>query len=77
MHPIHIPCTYTYLYPHLYPFPPTHSVAGSLMPGPPPTKKYGENKQLTFLASLLSGTVDDKDRRFVISFYVMDNTLKV
>eukprot|EP01031_Cornospumella_fuschlensis_P027408 gene27408-33102_t len=53
------------------------SVAGSLMPGPPPTKKYGENKQLTFLASLLSGTVDDKDRRFVISFYVMDNTLKV
>jgi EF-hand domain-containing protein 1 len=53
------------------------SVAGSLMPGPPPTKKYGENKTLSFLASLLSGTIDDKDRRFVISFYVADNTLKV
>lgn len=53
------------------------SVAGSLMPGPPPTKKYGENKELSFLACLLSGTIDDKDRRFVISVYVTDNTLKV
>eukprot|EP00981_Chlorochromonas_danica_P009524 scaffold2721_cov181-Ochromonas_danica.AAC.2 len=53
------------------------SVEGSLMPGPPPQKKYGENKTLVFLASLLSGTIDDKDRRFVISVYITDNTVKV
>lgn len=53
------------------------SVAGSLMPGPPPVKKMGENKQLSFLCSLLSGGVDDVDRRFVLTYYVQDNTLKV
>lgn len=53
------------------------SVAGSLMPGPPPMKKLGENKVLSFLCSLLSGGIDDVDRRFVLTFYVQDNTLKV
>lgn len=53
------------------------SVSGSLMPGPPPVKKYGENKTLSFLASLLSGGVDDVDRRFVLTYYIMDNTFKV
>jgi hypothetical protein len=53
------------------------SVAGSLMPGPPPVKKLGENKQLSFLCSLLSGGIDDVDRRFVLTYHVQDNTLKV
>jgi len=53
------------------------SVAGSLLPGPAPVKKLGENKVLSFLASLLSGGVDDIDRRFVITYYVQDQTLKV
>lgn len=53
------------------------SVNGSLMPGPAPVKKLGESKILSFFASLLSGGVDDIDRRFVISFYVQDNTIKV
>jgi hypothetical protein len=53
------------------------SCFGSLMPGPPPAKKYGENKNLNFFASLLSGGEDDVDRRFVITYYVTDNTLKV
>jgi len=53
------------------------SVAGSLMPGPPPMKKMGENKVLSFLCSLLSGGIDDVDRRFVLTYYVQDNTLKV
>ncbi len=53
------------------------SCFGSLMPGPPPAKKYGENKNLNFFASLLSGGEDDVNRRFVITYYVTDNTLKV
>jgi len=47
------------------------------MPGPAPVKKLGEAKILSYFASLLSGGIDDVDRRFVISFYVQDNTLKV
>jgi hypothetical protein len=53
------------------------SITGSLMPGPPPMKKLGENKVLTFLASLASGGIDDIERRFVITYYVQDNTLKI
>lgn len=53
------------------------SCFGSLMPGPPPAKKYGENKNLNFFASLLSGGLDDVNRRFVITYYVSDNTVKV
>jgi len=53
------------------------SCFGSLMPGPPPAKKYGENKNLSFFASLLSGGLDDVNRRFVITYYVSDNTVKV
>ena len=53
------------------------SCVGSLMPGPPPAKKYGENRQVCFFASLLSGGLDDVDRRFVITYYVSDSTLKV
>ena len=53
------------------------SCVGSLMPGPPPAKKYGENKQLNFFASLLSGGLDDVNRRFVITYYVTDSTIKV
>jgi hypothetical protein len=53
------------------------SVSGSLMPGPAPAKKLGENKMMSFFASLMSGGIDDVDRKFVISFYLQDNTLKV
>lgn len=53
------------------------SVSGSLMPGPVPAKKLGENKMLSFFASLASGGIDDVDRRFVITYYVTDNTLKI
>jgi len=53
------------------------SCFGSLMPGPPPAKKYGENKNLNFFASLLSGGLDDVNRRFVITYYVSDMTVKV
>lgn len=53
------------------------SITGSLMPGPPPMKKLGENKMLSFLASLASGGIDDVDRRFVITYYVQDNTIKI
>lgn len=53
------------------------SITGSLMPGPPPMKKLGENKVLSFLASLASGGIDDVDRRFVVTYYVQDNTLKI
>jgi hypothetical protein len=53
------------------------SCFGSLMPGPPPAKKYGENKNLNFFASILSGGLDDVNRRFVITYYVSDNTVKV
>ncbi len=53
------------------------SCFGSLMPGPPPAKKLGENKNLNFFASLLSGGLDDVNRRFVITYYVSDSTVKV
>mmetsp|Transcript_14106 Transcript_14106/g.23465 ORF Transcript_14106/g.23465 Transcript_14106/m.23465 type:complete len:613 (-) Transcript_14106:247-2085(-) len=53
------------------------SVSGSLLPGPLPMKKLGENKILSFFSSLLSGGPDDVDRRFVISFYLQDNTVKI
>lgn len=53
------------------------SVSGSLQPGPLPMKKLGENKVLSFFCSLLSGGPDDVDRRFVISYYLQDNTLKI
>ncbi|KAJ1438820.1 hypothetical protein B484DRAFT_444336 [Ochromonadaceae sp. CCMP2298] len=53
------------------------SVSGSLMPGPMPMKKLGESKVLSFFCSLLSGGPDDSARRFVISYYLLDNTLKI
>jgi len=53
------------------------SVSGSLLPGPLPMKKLGESKVLSFFCSLLSGGPDDVDRRFVISYYLQDNTLKI
>lgn len=53
------------------------SCQGSLLPGPPHQKKLGEDKKLSFFASLLSGGPDDLDRRFVITYYVQDGTLKV
>ena len=40
-----------------------------------PKKRNGENRQITFTAKLLSGGPDDVDRRFVITFYDIDDTL--
>jgi len=53
------------------------SCFGPLMPGPVPIKKLGESKVLAFSGCLLSGTVDDKDRKFVLSYYLQDSTLKI
>ncbi len=53
------------------------SCFGSLLPGPPRQKKLGEDKKLSFFASLLSGGTDDVDRRFVITYFVQDGTLKI
>lgn len=53
------------------------SCNGPLMPGPIPAKKLGENKMLSFFASLLSGGIDDINRRFVITYYCQDGTLKI
>jgi hypothetical protein len=53
------------------------SVSGSLMPGKPAIKKLGENKIISFFSSLLSGGIDDVNRRFVISYYVADRTVKI
>lgn len=40
-------------------------------------EKVGVDKTLIFFASLLSGGIDDVDRRFVITFYMLDSTIKV
>jgi len=53
------------------------SCNGPLLPGPVPAKKLGENKMLSYFASLLSGGPNDTNRRFVITFYVQDNTVKI
>jgi len=53
------------------------SCSGPLLPGPPRIKKLGENKVLTFRALLLSGGPDDARRRFVLSYYLQDQTIKI
>lgn len=53
------------------------SCTGSLLPGPIPAKKLGENKVCSFFASLLSGGPDDVDRKFVVQLFLIDNTIKV
>ena len=53
------------------------SCTGSLLPGPVPVKKLGENKVLSFFANLLSGGPDDADRKFVVQLFLIDNTFKV
>jgi hypothetical protein len=53
------------------------SCNGPLMPGPIKAVKQGENKSLSFFASLLSGGIDDVERRFVITHYVQNDTLKI
>ena len=40
-----------------------------------PKKINGENKNYTFVATLLSGGPDDTERRFVITFYCIDDTI--
>jgi hypothetical protein len=42
-----------------------------------PKKRNGEARQIIFRAKLLSGGIDDVDRRFIISFYLIDDTIQV
>lgn len=53
------------------------SCSGPLQPGAPRIKKLGENRVLTFLGSLVSGGSDDVNRRFVLTYYVQDQTFKI
>lgn len=53
------------------------SCHGPLQPGPPRIKKLGENRVLTFLCILESGGEDTAHRRFVLTYYLQDQTLKV
>lgn len=53
------------------------SCIGPLSNTSSPKKKLGENKQLAFVADLLSGAPEDTERRFVITYYVTDSTIKV
>lgn len=53
------------------------SCFGSLQIQPPHFKKLGENKVLSFTATMCSGGPDDFDRNFVVMFYVQDGTLKI
>jgi hypothetical protein len=41
------------------------------------SSKKGPDKQLSFFASLLSGGIDDVARRFVVTYYLNDSTIKV
>jgi hypothetical protein len=52
------------------------SCVGSLMPEAP-RKVYGENKVLNFLASMETTNVQDIDRKFVVSYYLLDDTIQV
>lgn len=53
------------------------SCQGSLLPNPPRAKKLGEDRKLCFFGRLLSGSVEDSMRRFVITYYVADESIKV
>lgn len=53
------------------------SCNGPLMPGRAPAKRQGESRILSFFACLLSGGLDDVDRRFVISYYIQDGHIKI
>lgn len=53
------------------------SCHGPLQPGAPRIKKLGENSNLTFLCTLESGGPDAAHRRFVLTYYLQDRTVKV
>ena len=53
------------------------SCQGPLQPNPPRIKKLGENRVLTFLGVLESGGTDAVHRRFVVTYYLQDQTLKI
>lgn len=53
------------------------SCSGPLQAGPSKAKRQGESKVLSFFAALLSGGLDDVDRRFVVTFYLLDETIKI
>ena len=53
------------------------SCSGPLQIAPPRYKKLGENKVLSFTATLFSGGPDDVDRRFVVMYFIIDGTIKI
>ena len=53
------------------------SCVGPLSNTSPPKKKMGENKILSFVADLTTGNPEDNERRFVITYFVTDSTIKV
>ena len=53
------------------------SCQGPLLPGPPRIKKLGENRVLTYLCTLESGGPDACNRRFVMTYFVQDQTIKI
>eukprot|EP01041_Mallomonas_annulata_P010724 gene10724-22402_t len=53
------------------------SCIGPLSNAAPPKKRIGENKILSFVAELMSGNLEDAERRFIVTYYVTDGTLKV
>eukprot|EP01042_Synura_sphagnicola_P001559 gene1559-1806_t len=53
------------------------SCVGPLSNTAAPRKKFGENKILSFVAELVTSNPEDVDRRFVITFFVTDGTIKV
>jgi len=53
------------------------SCQGSLMPGPAPAKKLGEDRKLSFFGMFDEPGPDDADRRFVVTYFVQDGTVKI
>lgn len=53
------------------------SVTGSIGGGGRVVARRGENKTLSFTAKLKSSKPEDQQRRFVIQYFLWDNTLKV
>jgi len=53
------------------------SCVGPLLNTSPPKKKHGENKVLSFVCELSSNRKEDEGRRFVLTYYVTDTTIKV
>lgn len=43
----------------------------------PPKKRFGENKVLSFVCKFITKNFEDINRRFVITYFITDNTIKI